>query len=190
MGHVNEDNRATEQQIAETIMQQIRATDKWAMGAWGARERVILNQTSKAALTCTGNLKGFTFITKSKAENYREDVEQEAARQGWRLCAPNVITAHTQVRATCRVGHDWNCRATDLLHQKTACPVCREKDKRDGYGQRVESKAFGAELALHTAGDIYSNTLVELRCPCGHVQHWRAARLLSYALHCSACIKR
>ena len=47
MGHVNEDNRATEQQIAETIMQQIRATDKWAMGAWGARERVILNQTSE-----------------------------------------------------------------------------------------------------------------------------------------------
>jgi hypothetical protein len=46
MENVNS-NQAAEGQIAKTIIEQIRATDRWAMGAWGSREFVILDATNK-----------------------------------------------------------------------------------------------------------------------------------------------
>ncbi len=46
MENVNS-NQAAEQQIAQTIIQQIRATDRYAMGAWGTRELMSLDETSK-----------------------------------------------------------------------------------------------------------------------------------------------
>lgn len=147
----------------------------------------IRQAVNTAGLTTAGNLQNFRFTPSTRAEDYRSRVEEAADARRWSFTSDEPLSAHIKVKVTCDRGHAWHCRATDLLHRNTVCPHCREAAKRLDYRRRLKTKVENAGLALLSTGDVYSKTTVEMRCPKGHSQHWRAARVLSYPLHCSEC---
>jgi hypothetical protein len=49
-------------QIAKTILQQIKATDFWALGAWGAKEMVAMKDGLKFKTSGMVKWKGYVYI--------------------------------------------------------------------------------------------------------------------------------
>lgn len=49
-------------QIAQTIISQINALDRWAMGAWGAKERVAMKDGLKFKTSGMVRWKGYVYI--------------------------------------------------------------------------------------------------------------------------------
>lgn len=69
--------------VAQTILSQIRSIDFWAMGAWGAKELVAMNDGLKFKTSGTVKWKGYVYVKYDYGRDLYDVIFARIRKMAW-----------------------------------------------------------------------------------------------------------
>lgn len=69
--------------VAQTILTQIKAIDFWAMGAWGAKELVAMNDGLKFKTSGTVKWKGYVYVKYDYGRDLYDVIFARLRKMAW-----------------------------------------------------------------------------------------------------------